>query len=118
MAGEELLYRQPPHSVEAEQSVLGSMLINSKCIPAVVEALKPDDFYLEQNQTLFDTMYAMFSHAEVIDPVTVLEQMRRSGTYAEGTTRNIVGAFPACGLDFEPGTLSISPKVAIITSSR
>ena len=110
MAGEELLYRQPPHSVEAEQSVLGSMLINSKCIPAVVEALKPDDFYLEQNQTLFDTMYAMFSHAEVIDPVTVLEQMRRSGTYAEGTTRNYVAQL----IDITPTSANVMEYVKIV----
>ena len=42
---EELLYRQPPHSLEAEYSVLGSMLIDSHCIPQVIEALKAEDFY-------------------------------------------------------------------------
>ena len=41
---EELLLRQMPHSVEAEQSVLGSMLIDARCVPEVIEALKPEDF--------------------------------------------------------------------------
>ena len=54
---EELLYRQPPHSLEAEYSVLGSMLIDSHCIPQVIEALKAEDFYQEQNQALFRTIH-------------------------------------------------------------
>ena len=45
---EELLLRQLPHSVEAEQSVLGSMLIDERCVPEIIETLKPEDFYLRQ----------------------------------------------------------------------
>ena len=41
---EELLLRQMPHSVEAEQSVLGAMLIDARCVPDVIEELKPEDF--------------------------------------------------------------------------
>ena len=44
MAADELLSRQAPYSVEAEQAVRGSMLIDPRCIPTVIEALKPDDF--------------------------------------------------------------------------
>ena len=43
---EELLSRQMPHNVEAEQAVLGSILIDSECLPQIVEQLKPDDFYI------------------------------------------------------------------------
>ena len=107
---EELLYRQPPHSVEAEQAVLGSMLINSGCIPQVVEALKSDDFYLEHNQALFDTMYAMFSHSQVIDPVTVLEQMRQNGSYDEKTTRNYVAQL----IDITPTAANVKEYVKIV----
>lgn len=96
--------------MEAEQSVLGSMLINTKCIPGVVEALKTEDFYLEHNQALFDTMYAMFSHAETIDPVTVLEQMRQNGTYIEGTTRNYVAQL----IDVTPTSANVMEYVKIV----
>ena len=65
---EALLYRQPPHSVEAEQAVLGSMLIDSACIPRVVEVLKSDDFYLEHNRVLYDTMYATVSYTHLTLP--------------------------------------------------
>ena len=43
---EELLSRQPPHSLEAEQSVLGAILIDSRCLPEIIGLLKPEDFYL------------------------------------------------------------------------
>jgi replicative DNA helicase len=86
------------------------MLINTKCIPGVVEALKTEDFYLEHNQALFDTMYAMFSHAETIDPVTVLEQMRQNGTYIEGTTRNYVAQL----IDVTPTSANVMEYVKIV----
>ena len=64
---EELLTRQMPHSTEAEQSVLGSMLIDSRCISDVVGVVRPEDFYLQANREIYETMYEMFSYSEVID---------------------------------------------------
>ena len=85
---EELISRQVPHSVEAEQAVIGSILIDSKCLPEVVEKLKAEDFYIRQNQEIYQTIYTMFSLSRTIDPVTVLDQMRLDGTYQEGVTRD------------------------------
>ena len=84
---EELLSRQMPHNVEAEHAVLGAILIDARCLPEVVELLKPEDFYLRQNQEIFQTIYSMFALSKTIDPVTVLNQMRQDGTYQEGVTR-------------------------------
>ena len=84
---EELLVRQLPHSVEAEQAVLGSMLIDARCVPVVVEKLRPADFYLKQNRDIYETIYSMFSLSETIDPVTVLERMRLGGVFEENTSR-------------------------------
>ena len=50
---DELLSRQMPHSTEAEQAVLGAMFIDEGCIPEVVTALKPEDFYLRQNREIY-----------------------------------------------------------------
>ena len=47
---DELLYRQMPHSLEAEQAVLGSMLIDANCIKDVMEKLRPEDFYLQAHR--------------------------------------------------------------------
>ena len=49
---EELLLKQLPHSVEAEQAVLGSMLIDPRCVPDVIEQLRPEDFYIRQNREI------------------------------------------------------------------
>ncbi|MCI8538371.1 MAG: replicative DNA helicase [Oscillospiraceae bacterium] len=84
---DELLLKQMPHSTEAEQATLGAMLMDERCIPQVVEALKPDDFYLRQNREIFETIYSMFSLSQPVDPVTVLEQMKLHGVYDENTSR-------------------------------
>ncbi len=103
-AEEELLSKQMPHSTEAEYAVLGSILINSNCLPALVEKLKPEDFYLPQNQVIFQTIYRMFSLSQTIDPVTVLNQMRQDGTYQEGTTREYFFQL----MQFTPTTENVS----------
>ena len=50
---DELLSKQMPHSDAAEQAVLGAMLIDSRCIPQVVEALRPEDFYTKQHLEVY-----------------------------------------------------------------
>jgi len=87
---EELLTRQMPHSVEAEQAVLGSMLIDARCVPEVIDKLRPDDFYLRHNREIYESIYSMFNFSQTIDPVTVLEDMRQKGTYDENQSRNYV----------------------------
>ncbi|MCI6729817.1 MAG: replicative DNA helicase [Candidatus Faecousia sp.] len=87
MADEQgLLTRQPPQSLEAEQSVLGAMLIDSRCVPDVIGILKPEDFYLRQNQEIYETIYTMFNFSQVIDPVTVLTTMQERGVWQESST--------------------------------
>ena len=76
---EELLSRQLPHSMQAEQAVLGSMLIDSRCIAEVIGILRPGDFFLQQNKDIYETIYTMFNYSETIDPVTVLERLRQRG---------------------------------------
>ena len=76
---EELLNRQPPQSLEAEQAVLGSILIDSRCIADVVGILTPGDFYLKQNREIYETIYTMFNFSQTIDPVTVLDQRKELG---------------------------------------
>ena len=80
---DELLGRKVPHSAPAEQAVIGSMLIDSKCIPEVLEKLKPDEFYIQLNRDIYETIYNMFSYSMVIDPVTVLGQMKVRGVYTD-----------------------------------
>ena len=80
---DELLGRKVPHSPAAEQAVVGSMLIDPRCVPEVLEKLKADEFYIRLNRDIFETMSVMFSYGQIIDPVTVLDQMRVRGVYTE-----------------------------------
>ena len=80
---DQLLSRQMPQSLEAEQSVLGSILIDSRCINDVIGIVKPEDFYLQQNREIYEAIYTMFNFSQTIDPVTVLDKLRELGYYQE-----------------------------------
>ena len=82
---EELNFKQVPQSLEAEQAVLGSILIDSRCLTDVVGILQPKDFYLQQNREIYETIYTMFNFSQSIDPVTVLDKMRELGVYHENS---------------------------------
>ncbi len=82
---EELMNRQPPQSLEAEQAVLGSILIDSRCVADIIGLVKPEDFYLEQNRQIYETIYTMFNFSQTIDPVTVLDKMRELGYFQDNS---------------------------------
>ena len=88
---EELLSQQPPQSLEAEQSLLGSILIDSRCLTEVIGIVRPEDFYLRQNREIYETIYTMFNFSQTIDPVTVLDKMRELGYYRETEQENSRG---------------------------
>lgn len=52
-------------------------------MPEVIDKLRPDDFYLQQNRDIYETIYSMFNYSMTIDPVTVLENMKQNGVYDE-----------------------------------
>ena len=80
---EELLGRKIPYSAPAEQAVIGSMLIAPACVPDVMEKLRGDELYIKLNRDIFETISAMFSYGQTIDPVTVLDQMKIRGVYTD-----------------------------------
>ena len=82
---EELKARQQPQSLEAEQAVLGSILIDSRCLTDVIGILRPEDFYLKQNREIYETIYTMFNFSQTIDPVTVLDKMRELGVHHDNS---------------------------------
>lgn len=82
---EDLLARKPPQSLEAEQSVLGSILIDSRCITDIIGVVKPEDFYLQQNREIYEAVYTMFNYSQTIDPVTVLDKLRELGYYHDNS---------------------------------
>jgi replicative DNA helicase len=75
--------RVPPHNVEAEESVLGSMLLSKNAIAEVLELLHEDDFYRPAHRTVFRSVLELYGHGDAVDAVTVQEALRRSGALAD-----------------------------------
>jgi replicative DNA helicase len=73
------LGRVPPQSPEAEQSVLGSMLIDKEVIPVVMEILKSEDFYRPDHREIYDVIIELFDKAQPIDLITVSERLKLHG---------------------------------------
>src|SRR3954452_2923340 len=75
----------PPHSIEAEQSVLGAILLSERVHYAFVieEGLKPEDFYRDRHRVVYESMLALFEASEPIDVLTVTEHLRSRGKLEE-----------------------------------
>lgn len=69
--------RVPPQNIEAEQSVLGAMLIEKEAIPKVMEILRDTDFYREAHRVIFNAMLELYKKNEAVDMITVTEILKR-----------------------------------------
>ncbi len=87
MAKDNLLYDidgvRQPYSTEAEQAVLGSMIVDPSCINDVTIALKPDNFYIPQHRQIYQAISSMFELNQAIDPVSLLEKLKSDNIYDE-----------------------------------
>jgi replicative DNA helicase len=73
------LERVPPQSIEAEQGVLGSMLLERDAIARVVEMLRGEDFYREAHRRIYDAMVDLFERGEPVDLITVTDRLKARG---------------------------------------
>ncbi len=71
------LDRLPPQNIEAEQSVLGAVLLENDAIASVIELLEPRDFYREAHKKIFTSMIGLYERNEPIDLITLTEQLTR-----------------------------------------
>lgn len=69
--------RVPPQNIEAEQAVLGAMLIDKEAIAKATEVLSADDFYREAHRVIFSAMLELYNKNEAVDMVTVTEILKR-----------------------------------------
>lgn len=69
------LGKVPPHDIEAEQAVLGSMLTDKDAVIAAMEVLKPDSFYREDDKAIYEAMQNLYSRAEPIDLITLKNEL-------------------------------------------
>ena len=76
----QLIGRVPPHSLEAEQSVLGAMIIDKEAINTTIEIIRSDDFYKEANKEIFESVVDLFNRNEPVDLITLSEELKKRGT--------------------------------------
>lgn len=75
-----MLDRVPPQNIEAEQSVLGAILIEQSSIAKISDMMQPEDFYREAHRLVFRAAMVLFERGEAIDFITVTDILRREGT--------------------------------------
>ena len=99
MAQEDVISRVMPHSLEAERSVLGAMLIDPEAVETAAEIIKEEDFYARQNGILFQTMLDMTRKGTAIDPVTLQTRLREKNLppemYSDELLRELITAVPS-----------------------
>lgn len=78
-----MIDRVPPQNIEAEQAVLGAMLIEREAISKVAEFLRAEDFYREAHRLIFNAMMELFNKNEAVDMITVIEYLRKNDKLEE-----------------------------------
>src|ERR1700727_1415441 len=71
----------PPHNLDAEQSVLGAILLSDRSLYALVieEGLRADDFYRERHGAIYEAMLGLYNESEPVDTLTVIDRLRQAG---------------------------------------
>ena len=92
MDNESTIKRVMPHNLEAEQSVVASMLMDRDAIIVATETLRKDDFYQQVNGILFEAMTELFNAGEAVDIVTLQNKLREKNVPPEVTSLEYIGA--------------------------
>ena len=75
--------RVPPHNLEAEESVIGAMMLSSEAIADVVELLQPEDFYRGAHARIYEALRGIYARGEPVDLITAVEVLKRQGILDE-----------------------------------
>jgi len=106
----------PPHNVEAEESVLGAVMLSAEAAAVALETLRPEDFYRPAHQSVFEAILSLFDGNQAIDAITVSDWLRRNDNLER------VGgiAFLNHLMDAVPATSNVGYYVEIVdeTASR
>ena len=77
------LGKVPPHDIEAEQAVIGSMLTDKDAVVSAIEVLKEDDFYRDDNRAIYSAILSLYNRAEPIDIITVKAELEAMGKFEQ-----------------------------------
>ena len=72
-----------PYSVEAEQAVLGSIIIDPKSLNEIATQMKPEYFYIPQHKEIYTALSSMYELSQTIDFISLLEKLKKDGVYDE-----------------------------------
>ena len=106
--------RIPPHSIEAEKSVLGSVLQSKEALFEVLEILEPEDFYSEHHKEVFEAVRELNRRSEPVDILTVSEELKKRNTLAMVGGRAFVASLPTEA----PSTANAESYAHIIKEKR
>lgn len=73
------LGKLPPQALDLEEAVLGALMIEKDALSAVVDILKPESFYKDAHQKIYNAILTLFANSEPIDMLTVTQQLRKTG---------------------------------------
>ncbi len=77
------LGKVPPHDIEAEQAVIGSMLTDTDAVTSAIEVLKAEDFYREDNKEIYEAILNLYNRSEPIDIITVKAELESMGKFEQ-----------------------------------
>ena len=104
------LGKVPPHDIEAEQAVIGSMLTDKDAVVDSIEVLKPDDFYRQDNKTIYEAITNLYNRAEPIDIITVKAELISLGKFEAVGGLEYLAVLP----DKVPTTANVEKYIRIV----
>ena len=99
-----------PFSIEAEQSVLGSIIIDPTCLNLVQTIIKSEYFYIEIHQKIYSTLSGMYETNIPIDFITLLERLKSEGVYDDAGGKSYLTQLVQC----VPTTANLEHYIAIV----
>ena len=100
----------PPHDLEAEQAVIGSMLTDKDAVMLSVEKLKPESFYREDNKLIFEAIVNLYNRSEPVDLVTIKDELTSMGSFEKVGGYEYVATLP----DKVPTTANVEKYIHIV----
>ena len=107
---QELVSAQLPYSLEAEQALLGAIILSGDKISEVVDKLSADDFFVPQHKAFYAAMQSAYLQSKPIDAVTLIEALVESGEYTDASARSYIKSLA----DLVPTITNISDYAKII----
>lgn len=104
------LGKVPPHDLEAEQAVIGSMLTDKDAVMAAVEKLKSESFYREDNKLIFEAILNLYNRSEPVDLVTVKDELTSMGSFEKVGGFEYLATLP----DKVPTTANVEKYIHIV----